>query len=241
MDEQRLKALSELEERLGYRFREKAWLDRALTHKSYVHQTVAPSRSSNEVLEYLGDAVLNLAVSHLLIEGFPEAHEGLLSMWRSHLVKRSSLAFFAKQLRLDHFLLVGKGEQRDGGANKASILANAFEALIGAVYLDSGYDQALRVVRNHFEPYLGMEGCLALSQDYKSLLQNFVQKEMGVIPRYRVLREAGPDHRREFQASVMIGEEIKGTGWGNSKKKAEQEAARFALGRLRIERMKTEG
>ncbi len=238
MDEERLNGLKELEERLGYRFREMGWLDRALTHKSFVYQTAVPNRISNEVLEYLGDAVLNLAVSQLLIEKFPEAQEGLLSMWRSHLVKRSSLAFFSKQLRLDLYLLVGKSEQRSGGAQKTSILANAYEAVIGAIYMDSGYDQALGVVRHHLEPYLGMEGCLSSSQDYKSLLQTYAQKEMGITPRYQVLKESGPEHQRQFEVSVIIGDEVKGTGWGKSKKQAEQEAARFALGRFRIEHMR---
>lgn len=229
MDEERLGSLKELEERLGYHFKEKGWLDRALTHTSFIHQTNASGRVSNEVLEYLGDAVLNLAVSHLLLEEFPEAQEGTLSMWRSHLVKRSSLAFFSKQLRLDHYLLFGKSEILDGGAKKTSILANAYEAVIGAIYMDSGYDQALEIVRNHLEPYLGSDNFSWIADDYKSLLQKFVQKEMGITPRYRVLKESGPEHGKQFNASVMIGEEIKGTGWGSSKKQAEQEAAKNAL------------
>lgn len=235
MDEERLDSLKELEEHLGYPFEEKEWLDRALTHKSFIHQTNASGRVSNEVLEYLGDAVLNLAVSHLLLKEFPEAHEGTLSMWRSHLVKRSSLAFFSKQLRLDHYLLFGKSEILDGGAKKSSILANAYEAVIGAIYMDSGYDQALEVVRRHLEPYLGSDHFSFISNDYKSLLQQFVQKEMGMTPRYIVLKESGPEHEKQFQASVMVGEEIKGTGWGGSKKQAEQEAARNALGKLEMQ------
>ena len=110
MDEGRLVSLGELEDRLGYQFKEKVWLDQALTHTSFIHQTNTSNKVSNEVLEFLGDAVLNLAVSHLLLKEFPEAQEGTLSMWRSHLVKRSSLAFFSKQLRLDQYLLFGKSE-----------------------------------------------------------------------------------------------------------------------------------
>jgi len=235
MDEERLVSLKELEERLGYQFKEKEWLDRALTHKSFIHQTSASDRVSNEVLEYLGDAVLNLAVSHLLLKKFPEAQEGALSMWRSHLVKRSSLAFFSKQLRLDQYLLFGKSEILDGGAKKTSILANAYEAVIGAIYMDSGYDQALDIVRNHLEPYLGSDDLFPLSNDYKSLLQKFAQKANGLTPQYHVLKESGPEHDKQFQASVMIGGEIKGTGWGRSKKQAEQEAARNALWKLEIQ------
>ncbi|OGP75326.1 MAG: ribonuclease III [Deltaproteobacteria bacterium RBG_16_49_23] len=229
MDEERLTSLREMEERLGYQFKERVWLDQALTHKSFIHQTNAPNKVSNEVLEYLGDAVLNLAVSHLLLKEFPEAQEGTLSMWRSHLVKRSSLAFFSKQLRLDQYLLFGKSEILDGGAKKASILANAYEAVIGAIYMDSGYDQALEIVRNHLEPYLGLENFALHSNDYKSLLQKYAQKAFGFTPQYHVLKESGPEHDKQFQASVMIGEEIKGTGWGGSKKLAEQEAAKNAL------------
>ncbi len=234
MDEERLVYLRELEERLGYQFKETVWLDRALTHKSFIHQTNTSNKVSNEVLEYLGDAVLNLAVSHLLLKEFPEAQEGTLSMWRSHLVKRSSLAFFSKQLRLDQYLLFGKSEILDGGAKKASILANAYEAVIGAIYMDSGFDQALEIVRNHIEPYLGSDNFSLLSNDYKSLLQKFAQKAIGLTPQYHVLKESGPEHEKQFQASVMIGGEIKGTGWGRSKKQAEQEAARNALGKFEI-------
>jgi ribonuclease-3 len=229
MDEERMASLGEMEERLGYRFKDKVWLDQALTHKSFIYQTNASNRVSNEVLEYLGDAVLNLAVSHLLLKEFPEAQEGTLSMWRSHLVKRSSLAFFSKQLRLDQYLLFGKSEILDGGAKKASILANAYEAVIGAIYMDSGFDQALNIVRSHLEPYLGSENFSLHSNDYKSLLQKYAQKAFGLTPQYHVLKESGPEHDKQFQASVMIGEENRGTGWGRSKKTAEQEAAKNAL------------
>lgn len=243
MDEERLLALRELEERLGYEFKEKRWLDRALTHKSFVHQQIHTSHLvSNEVLEYLGDAVLNLAVSHLLLQKFPDAQEGTLSMWRAHLVKRSSLAFFSKQLRLDQFLLFGKSEILDGGAKKTSILANAFEAVIGAIYMDAGYDQALQVVQNHFESYLGTNHFSLLPpNDYKSLLQTYSQKIFGLTPRYSVLKESGPDHDKQFQASVTIGGDIKGTGWGRSKKVAEQEAARRALTTFEVQRSEFEG
>lgn len=234
MDEVRLTSLKELEDRLGYQFKDREWLDRALTHKSFVHQTNASDRMSNEVLEYLGDAVLNLAVSHLLLKEFPQAQEGTLSMWRSHLVKRSSLAFFSKQLRLDQYLLFGKSEILDGGAKKTSILANAYEAVIGAIYMDSGYDQALNVVQIHLAPYLGSDNFNLMLNDYKSLLQKYAQKAFGVTPRYSVLKESGPEHEKQFQASVSIGEEIKGTGWGSSKKLAEQEAAKNALKDLNV-------
>lgn len=229
MDEERRDSLRELEDHLNYRFKRVEWLDEAFTHKSFVHQTQAPEQRANEVLEYLGDAVLNLAVSHLLLRQFPEAKEGMLSMSRSHLVKRSSLAFFSKELCLDRYLLLGKSEILDGGAKKTSILANTYEALIGAIYMDSGFDQALTVIQNHLKPYLGPEIPFLLFEDYKSLLQKRVQKIQGLTPRYRVLTESGLQHEKQFQVSVRIGDEVKGTGWGKSKKLAEQEAARQAL------------
>lgn len=242
MDEERLVSLKELEDRLEYEFKERLWLDQALTHKSFVHQTNLSNKVSNEVLEYLGDAVLNLAVSHLLLKEFPEAQEGSLSKWRSHLVKQSSLAFFSKQLRLNQYLLFGKSEILDNGGKKASILANTYEAVIGAIYMDSGFDQALRVLRSHLGPYLGSEhfSLMTSSNDYKSLLQNHTQKALGLTPQYRVLKESGPEHEKQFQASVLIGGEIKGTGWGRSKKLAEQEAARIALGKFEIQSTKSE-
>jgi ribonuclease III len=229
MDEERLISLKELEDRLNYQFHKIEWLDQAFTHKSFIHQTTTSRKDANEVLEFIGDAVLNLAVSHLLFREFPGAQEGTLSMWRSHLVKRSSLAFFSRELGLDQYLLLGKSEILDGGVEKTSILANAYEALIGAIYIDSGFDQALTFIERQLRPYLESKSISLLDDDYKSLLQKHVQQTHGLTPQYRVLKESGPQHEKQFQASVMVGEEVKGVGWGKSKKLAEQEAARNAL------------
>lgn len=235
MDEERRISLSELEKNLGCQFNEVGWLDQALTHKSFAHeqntgQVDLSKKAGNEVLEFLGDAVLNLAVSHLLLQRFPDAEEGALTKKRAHLVRRSSLAHLSKDLRLADHLLLGKGEQSTEGKGKSSILANAYEALIGAIYIDSGFDRTLEVVRQHLEPYLLNEETSPLVfNDYKSLLQEQIQRLHGVSPRYRVLMESGPDHDKRFQASVTVGEEVKGTGWGKSKKEAEQEAAKKAL------------
>lgn len=234
MDEERLSSLKELEGRLGYRFDNIQWLDQALTHKSFIHQTATSKKDSNEVLEFLGDAVLNLAVSHLLLRAFPEAHEGILSMRRAHLVKRSSLAYLSKEIRLEEHLLLGKSELLNGGTKKSSILANAYEALIGAIYIDSGFDRTLEVLQNYLEPYVKSESPSLLFEDYKSLLQEQAQRTHGRSPQYRVLQELGPDHDKRFQASVTIGGEVKGIGWGKSKKEAEQEAAKNALEGLKM-------
>ena len=235
MDEERLASLKEIEERLGHRFNETVWLDQALTHKSYIHQTNTSQSVSNEVLEFLGDAVLNLAVGHLLIRKFPEAQEGNLSRKRSHLVKQSTLASLSKELQLEGYLLLGKGELQNGGMNKSSILANAYEALIGAIYMDSGFPEALEIISHHFESYLQPETNFPPFDDYKSLLQEYSQGILGMSPQYRVVKESGPDHDKRFEASVVIGGEVKGIGHGKSKKEAEQEAAKAALEGLQIE------
>ncbi len=241
MDEERLASLKELEIRLGYQFNHIDWLDQALTHKSFIHQTNASNKESNEVLEFLGDAVLTLAVSHLLCKTFPEADEGMLSMRRAHLVKRSSLAHLSKEIRLEDHLLLGKSELIDGGRKKSSIVANAYEALIGAIYMDSGFDQTLEVIQQHLEPYLQADIPSFLFNDYKSLLQEQIQRTHGLSPKYQVLQEFGPEHDKRFQASVTIGGEVKGIGWGKSKKEAEQEAAKTALEELKMSNDKALG
>jgi ribonuclease-3 len=229
MDEERLTLLKELEGCLGYQFNEIGLLDRALTHRSFMNETTSTEKTSNEVLEFLGDAVLNLAVSHLLLQKFPEAREGTLSMRRAQLVKQSSLALLSKELRLEEYLLLGKGERLNGGMKKSSILANAYEALVGAIFIDSGFHRAVEIIQHHFEPYLQTKTPSPLSNDSKSLLQIHSQQTHGLSPQYRVVKESGPDHDKRFQASVIIGGEVKGMGWGKSKKLAEQEAAKNAL------------
>lgn len=229
MDEERLKSLKELERRLDYRFSEIEWLDRALSHQSFINETGSSDKQSNEVLEFLGDAVLNLAVSHILLQKFPDAQEGTLSMRRAHLVKKSSLTLLASELRLEEHILLGKGELLNGGMKKSSILANAYEALFGAIYMDSGLNRVLEILKNLLEPYLQSETSSPLFNDYKSLLQEEAQRIHGLSPEYRVFKESGPDHDKRFQASVTIDGEVKGIGWGKTKKEAEQEAARKAL------------
>ena len=229
MDEERLATLKVLEDRLGYRFKEITWLDQALTHKSFIYETNHPEKTANEVLEFLGDSVLNLAVSFLLFLKFADAQEGTLSMLRSQLVKRSSLASLSKELQLEGYLLLGKSQQLNGGTQKSSILANTYEALVGAIFMDSGFDQALDIIKGHFETYLQTNTPSELLNDFKSLLQIYSQQFHGVSPQYRMMNESGPDHDKSFQASVMIGNEVKGLGWGKSKKEAEQEAAKDAL------------
>jgi dsRNA-specific ribonuclease len=149
-------------------------------------------------------------------------------MMRSQLVKRSSLASLSKELQIESYLLLGKSQQANG-TMESSILANAYEALIGAIFMDSGFNQALEIIHLHFEPYLQAKTPSVVFNDFKSLLQIYSQQSHGVSPQYRVLNESGPDHDKWFQASVTIGGEVKGLGWGKSKKEAEQDAAKNAL------------
>ena len=240
MDDERMASLKELETKLGHQFHELGWLDKALTHKSYMHEVGhAPAghsdKEGNEVLEFLGDAVLNLAVSHLLLQEFPEADEGILSQKRAHFVKKAFLSSLSRQLRLQRYLLLGKGERQNGGRMKASILANTYEAILGALYLDSGFDRAFEVVRLHLGPYFQAEAVFHGLHDYKSILQEQTQRIHGVSPQYEVVEEFGPDHDKRFQISVTIGGEAKGIGWGKSKKEAEQEAAKKALDEINAE------
>ena len=246
MDEERLHSLRELEGRLGYRFNDTVFLDRALTHTSFVHQSNTPpldpsEKVANEVLEFLGDAVLTLAVSHLLALTFPDAHEGILSLKRSHLVRQSTLAHLSRELQLEQHLLLGKGELQNGGKKKSSILANTYEALIGAIYMDSSFNQAMEIVQQQLTPYLQTETTALHVDDYKSLLQEHAQRIHKQSPKYHVLHESGPDHDKRFQASAVIAGEVKGIGRGKSKKEAEQEAAKRALEELALPNDQVQG
>jgi len=230
MDEERLASLRELEERLSYRFKDIGWLDKALTHKSFVHQSniaqnPALDEVANEVLEFLGDAVLNLAVSHLLFRQFPDAHEGTLSQKRSHLVKQASLSSISRKLELDHYLLLGKSEQVDGGRKKSSILANTYEAILGAVYMDTGFDPALDIVQRHLETYFPSGTTSHDSDDYKSLLQETAQRLFDCRPAYSMADSRGKEHHKEFTVSVAVAGH-RSVGRGRTKKEAEQAAAK---------------
>lgn len=232
MDNERLISLKEFESLLGYEFNEIELLNQAFTHKSYANEVGLLRERSNEVLEFLGDAVLNLAVTHLLVKEFPEAKEGDLSLWRSQFVKRSSLAILSRRLHLDRYLLLGKSELQNGGTKKSSILANAYEALIGAIYIDSNFDRISQIIWNHMRSFFLNERSISIFNDYKSILQKHVQRVNKVSPKYEVLREIGPNHDKIFEVSVSVAGEIMGIGCGKSKKEAQQEAARQALNNL---------
>jgi ribonuclease-3 len=219
--------LLRLQNELGYSFSDPALLVRCLTHISYERRKQG---GHNEVLEYLGDAVLDLAVSDLLIERYPKKTEGDLSRMRAALVNSSALAEKAIMLDLGALLRLGKGEERSGGRTKPSILAGAFEALLGAVYQDGGYDAARRIVQRYFASDLA--GNSLGQHDYKTRLQEISQMLFHEPPSYRLISESGPDHDKYFITEIAIGGKALGRGQGKSKKQSEQEAAKRALREL---------
>lgn len=222
--------LAALEAQLGLTFRDPKLLEQALRHSSYVHENPA-SGHSNEQLEFLGDAVLSLAVSHLLLRTFPDSPEGELSRRRAALVNARTLAAVARRLGLGDFLLLGKGEERQGGRRKTSLLADALEAVLAAVYLDRGLDVAAKLVEAWLEPLLAAQEELDV-QDAKTRLQEWAQARGQAPPEYVVLEESGPSHARIFRVALRLGGQTMAEGRGRSKKAAEQEAARQALAAL---------
>jgi len=226
----RAQALATLAGRLGYRFRDLSLLDQALRHSSFAHENPGAG-SSNEQMEFLGDAVLALTVSNLLLRHFPESTEGELSRSRASLVNARRLAVLARQLDLGTYLLLGRGEERQGGREKPSLLADALEAVLAAVFLDGGLPAAEALTQHWFTPLV--EG-LAQSpwQDFKTRLQELTQAGQQGSPTYILLSQSGPSHARHFLVEVRLGERLLAQGQGRTKKQAEQQAARAALERL---------
>jgi ribonuclease III len=220
--------LDELEQKIQYRFQDKALLIIALRHSSFVNEQDVPCMQDNERLEFLGDAVLSLIVGHLLMCHYSELKEGDLSRMRARLVNESQLAAAAREIDLGAHIMLGKGELQTDGHNKSSILADTFEALLAAVYLDGGYDAAFRLIQSKFSELILSEDLSIVNQDYKSRLQELVQTTGMEMPEYRIVSESGPDHDKRFTVQLKIREVIT-EGEGRSKKIAEQRAARKAL------------
>jgi ribonuclease III len=218
----------DLENALGYRFNNGEQLTAALRHSSFVNEQPQTAITSNERLEFLGDAVLNLAISHLLMKRYPELAEGDLSRNRAQLVNETELAAIAREIGLGPHLLLGKGEALTDGREKNSILADATEAVIAAIYLDGGFDAAFRFVENRFRKRLRNANRKHHDTDYKSMLQERVQSTAREVPRYRVVDENGPDHDKTFRVRMTVAG-ITAEGDGKSKKMAEQAAARAGL------------
>ncbi|MBW2466077.1 MAG: ribonuclease III [Deltaproteobacteria bacterium] len=220
--------LHEFEQLLAYEFADIALLQRALVHSSYGFEKINTGEN-NETLEFLGDAVLDLAVSDMLFKTYPRVTEGELTKMRAGLVKEITLAEMAMNLSLGNFLMLGRGEETSQGRQKNSILASAFEAIIGAIYLDRGYDSAYLFVSTQFTALLPAKKEEILIEDAKSRLQEKLQEQFNQAPMYHVDKEEGPAHARKFTMSVRFGDMVLGIGSGSSKKVAEQRAAETAL------------
>jgi ribonuclease-3 len=229
--------LGPLERTLGYSFRDLGLLEHALTHRSRAHEDASGGVIDNESLEFLGDAVLGFVVADLLFTRFPTHSEGYKSKVKAGVVSAASLARMAEDIDLGRFVLLGRGEEKTGGRQKQAILADCFEAVLAAVYLDGGIEAARDLIVSRMEPLIAMAGERAadaiFTADWKSELQEWLQAEGRGLPLYRVVAAEGPDHRKRFVIELVVGGELVATGEGRAKKEAEQVAARGALAKLR--------
>jgi len=223
-------ALSVLQREISYQFNDPDLLNTALTHRSYANEMSGGTFRDNERLEFLGDSVLNIVVSHLLMERFPHCNEGELTRLRASLVNEKSLARISKNLGINECILLGKGESLRGGREKSSLTSDAYEALIGAVYLDGGFEKAFGVVERQFAPLLDQG--LPDDGDFKTKVQQICQNQFGCSPRYRSSHVKGPEHDKTFGAEIYIDGQLYGYGVGKNKKEAQQNAAQEALKRI---------
>lgn len=224
-----------LQDNLNYKFKDINLLSLAMTHSSYANEHKMGIVENNERLEFLGDAILNLVVSQYLYKKYPNHPEGELTKIRAKVVCESSLAYAAKKIEIGKFLLLGKGEESTGGRDRESILADAAEAIVGAIYMDSDFETTNRALLRNFEfdiVHAVAKGDLFI--DYKTELQEIVQKNGKSTMEYRVNKEEGPDHNKMFYMDVVVNDEVIGIGRGRNKKDAEQMAAKEALIRLGV-------
>ena len=228
--------LEPLERVIGYRFKDRGLLEHALTHRSRVHEDASGGVFDNESMEFLGDSVLGFVIAALLFREFPQHNEGQKSKLKASLVSAASLARLGERLHLGDFLILGRGEEKTGGRRKHAIIADCFEALIAAIYLDGGIEPAQRFVESQFTELIeearrsGAEA--SFTEDWKSALQEYLQSQGRGLPAYRLARELGPDHRKSFVVEVLVEGEAVANAEGRSKKEAAQAAARAALEKL---------
>jgi ribonuclease III len=221
-----------LERRLGYRFGDRGLLEHALTHRSRAHEDASGGVADNESLEFLGDAVLGFVIAEMLFRDFPHYHEGQKSKAKSALVSTASLAALAERLGLGEHLLLGRGEEKTGGRRKLALLADACEALIAALYLDGGLDEARRFLLRELSDEIERIRTPGFLRDFKSRLQEYLQSRDEPLPEYAIAAETGPEHDKLFHVEVRVGDALLAEASGRTKKDAEQEAARRALARL---------
>jgi len=224
-------ACAALESRIGYRFRDRGLLEQALTHRSRAAEDVSGA-ADNESLEFLGDAVLGFVVADRLFHQFPEYNEGQKSKIKAAVVSTQSLARHAEAIALGDYLLLGRGEEKTGGRLKSALLADTYEALVAAIYLDGGVEAAATFLQRELKDAIDGGSERLFVQDYKSSLQERVQALGRPLPEYRVSGESGPDHHKLFTVEVVVSGEVLGAATGRAKKEAEQDAARQALVRL---------
>ena len=224
---------NDCQKNLGVSFRQESSLEQAFVHPSYLNENPLFARPSNERLEFLGDAILNFIVAKKLYEEFPSLPEGALTEIRASLVCRDTLAELASSLKLGDWLLLGQGEEANEGRSKPSNLANAMEALIGALYLEQGLAQARRFVLRQLKPELKRIKAGKITPNYKALLQELIQGQKRPAPVYRLVEATGPDHNKQFTTEILVEGEALGRGTGKSKKAAESQAARAAWEKLR--------
>lgn len=220
---------SKFESIINYKFREKDLLIEALTHSSYANEKKSKKNKYNERLEFLGDAVLGIIISDYLFINYPELPEGELTKTRAKIVCEPTLSNCARTIDLGDFLLLGKGEEATGGRTRTSILADAFEALIGAIYIDGGIEESKRFILHFMGEIIEDAICGKIFIDYKTKLQEILQSENNIKITYEVINEKGPDHNKTFYTHVKKNNEIIGHGIGKSKKESEQNAAKMAL------------
>lgn len=224
---------SDLEKRLGVKFKDPAVLQQALVHSSYVNENPAGVSESNERLEFLGDAVLGLVVADDLFDAYPDFDEGKLTELRTHLVRRDTLAKAARRLSLGKELLLGRGEESGGGSSRPTNLAHAYEAVVGAIFIDRGLGSARQFIRDSLSEEFEAAAERAFPADPKSQLQEITQSRHQETPRYRLVKAEGPDHARRFTVEVIVNGTAIGKGEGKSKQRAEKEAARHAIEEMR--------
>jgi ribonuclease-3 len=219
-----------LEERIGYRFRDRGMLEHALTHRSRVHEDASGGVFDNESMEFLGDSVLGFVIADMLFRQFPQHNEGQKSKLKASIVSAASLARLAERLGLGEFLILGRGEEKTGGRTKQALLADVLEAVIAAIYLDGGIEPARAFIERQLRPLLAdVRQSSVFGRDHKSALQERLQGQGRSLPTYRISSESGPDHQKIFHVDVRIDGQVAATGTGRTKKDAEQEAARLAL------------
>ncbi len=231
-----------LQQAIGYRFRDRGLLEHAMTHTSRANEDVSGGVHDNESMEFLGDAVVGFVIADVLFREFPNFDEGEKSKTKAALVSTTTLARQAERLNLGEHLLLGRGEEKTGGRRKQALLADGYEALIAAIYLDGGIEHVRAFIVREFAPLLAevQQHGIAGSQDYKSALQELLQARDQPLPEYRLVGTMGPDHRKLFQVEVVVNGEALADSTGPSKKEAEQEAARAALDKLKSQKLKLE-